>query len=218
MLFCIGLYTYSENLIDGTWLPGDGYPFFIHSNSKSEFIQKKEYSWGKGKSIPNTTMEIDVSNKFLFDATLCGFSINSVKSISNTDYQVGISRYNENVDNLWELELIFHFIDENSFWIENVWLETNWVNFCGKERIWYRISGPARITPKQALINDTRVRIRTKPSLQSDTWGFLNTGDKVILVDKSETKLKIAGHENYWYKVDADGYPDGWVFGQFIDQ
>lgn len=48
---------------------------------------------------------------------------------------------------------------------------------------WYRISGPAKILPQNVILNDTRVRLRTKPNLESDTWGFFNTRDRVIIKD-----------------------------------
>ena len=63
------------------------------------------------------------------------------------------------------------------------------------------ISGPAKIPVKDAVINNTRVRLRTKPNLSSDTWGYLNTGDAVTIKDKSSELFTIDGESWYWYKM-----------------
>ena len=67
------------------------------------------------------------------------------------------------------------------------------------------------------VINDTRVRLRSKPNLNSEVLGFLNTGDKLKVVDWSNEKQKIGGMEAYWYKVESENYPDGWVYGKYVD-
>ena len=82
---------------------------------------------------------------------------------------------------------------------------------------WYRISGPAKIPIQNAVLNDSRVRLRVKPNLSCDTWGFLNKGDAVKIKDKSEEPFIIDGESWYWYKVETDDYPDGWVYGKYLD-
>ena len=59
--------------------------------------------------------------------------------------------------------------------------------------------------------------MRTKPNLSSDTWGYLNTGDAVTIKDKSSELFTIDGESWYWYKVDHPNYPDGWVYGKYVD-
>lgn len=67
------------------------------------------------------------------------------------------------------------------------------------------------------IINDTRVRLRSKPNLNSAVLGFFNTGDKLKVVDWSNEKQKIGGMEAYWYKVESENSPDGWVYGKYLD-
>ena len=67
------------------------------------------------------------------------------------------------------------------------------------------------------VINDTRVRLRSKPNLNSEVLGFFNRGDKLKVVDWSNEKQKIGEMEAYWYKVESKNYPDGWVYGKYLD-
>ena len=67
------------------------------------------------------------------------------------------------------------------------------------------------------ILNDSRVRLRVKPNLSCDTWDFLNKGDTVKIKDKSEEPFTIDGESWYWYKVETDDYPDGWVYGKYLD-
>ena len=81
----------------------------------------------------------------------------------------------------------------------------------------YRISGPAKIPIQNAVINDNRVRLRVKPNLTCDTWALLDKGLPVKIKDKSKEKFEIDGESWYWYKVDNPNYPDGWVYGKYLD-
>lgn len=86
-----------------------------------------------------------------------------------------------------------------------------------KETHFYRISGPAKISIRNAVINDNKVRIRIKPNLKCDTWAYLNKGDKVVIKDISTEQYEINGESWYWYKVDYTELPDGWVYGKYLD-
>lgn len=81
----------------------------------------------------------------------------------------------------------------------------------------YRISGPSKIPIKNAVVNDNRVRLRVKPILTCETWAFLDKGLHVKIKDKSKKKVEIDGEKWYWYKVDNPEYPDGWVYGKYLD-
>lgn len=67
------------------------------------------------------------------------------------------------------------------------------------------------------VITDTRVRLRSEPNLQSETLDHLDTGDRLIILDKSAEQQQIDTMTDYWYKVQAEGYPEGWVYGAFVD-
>ena len=86
-----------------------------------------------------------------------------------------------------------------------------------KETHFYRILGPAKISIRNAVINDNKVRIRIKPNLKCDTWAYLNKGDKVVIKDISTEQYEINGESWYWYKVDYTELPDGWVYGKYLD-
>ena len=86
-----------------------------------------------------------------------------------------------------------------------------------KDTHFYRLSGPAKIPVKNAVINDSRVRLRVKPNLTCDTWALLDKGLPVKIKDKSKEKFEIDGESHYWYKVDNPNYPDGWVYGKYLD-
>lgn len=81
----------------------------------------------------------------------------------------------------------------------------------------YRISAPTHIPVKKAILNDSNVRLRVKPNLNCDTWAKLSKGTVVLIKDKSKEKYEIDGENWYWYYVDAENYPDGWVYGKYLD-
>lgn len=67
-------------------------------------------------------------------------------------------------------------------------------------------------------VNDNRVRVRDNPNLDSNTLGYVNTGDEIFIFDKSTTKMKIGDMDNYWYKILVkDSLLLGWAYGEFID-
>ena len=73
-----------------------------------------------------------------------------------------------------------------------------------------------RIVDK-ATLNDNRVRLRTEPNLTSQTVTHLDFGYQVKIKDKSEEPQTIDGESWYWYKVESEGYPDGWVYDKYLD-
>jgi hypothetical protein len=77
--------------------------------------------------------------------------------------------------------------------------------------------GPVEIAGRAGVINDTRVRLRTRPDLKSEVLTFFNFGDKVKVIRVSAEKQNIDGVESYWCKVRSDNNPDGWVFGAYVD-
>lgn len=202
--------------LNGTWMPTSSYQWRIsHPEDRSKYFFH-DFSWGKGKSLQHTSMEIDINAMTYYDPGMFIYSIKEYQQIDNTTYKVLIYRqvFDDIPESLYELEIILHFLNEDSFWLESEYFEKTGTLF-GKKAPWYRLSGQ-NVMSQPANINDNRVRIRVQPNLQSDTWGFLNKGEKVTVIDKSKEKQKIGDMENFWYKVDAQGYPDGWVYGEYI--
>lgn len=73
----------------------------------------------------------------------------------------------------------------------------------------YHFSNTNQTTESTAKVNDSRVRLRTKPNLKSKTWKLLEKGTSVKIKDISASKEKIDGESFYWYKVDIENEPDG---------
>jgi hypothetical protein len=203
--------------LNGTWMPDHSYLWIISNpeEERSDYSVKK-FSWGNAKRIPNTTLEIDITSMTYFDPGFAGYSIKEYNQIDNTTFKVQIYRqvFPDMPESFDELEIVLHFLNEDSFWIESEAYKNIGSTF-DKDAVYYRLSGQ-NVMSQPACINDSRVRIRVQPNLQSDTWGFLNKGEKVTVIDKSKDKQKIGDMENFWYKVDVSYYPDGWVYGEYI--
>lgn len=70
---------------------------------------------------------------------------------------------------------------------------------------------------KNALCNDTRVRIRKEPNLDCETLGYLNIDDKVKIIQRSDKEFTIDGEKWYWYQVESQDKPYGWVYGKYLN-
>lgn len=66
-------------------------------------------------------------------------------------------------------------------------------------------------------LNDSRVRIRARPDLESDTIGYLSKGQVVDIIDVSDQQMIIGEMSAFWYKILTSDYSAGWVYGYFID-
>lgn len=216
ILFCETM-KIEPSKLNGTWMPNFSYLWITsHPDEEKSDYFINDFSWGSGKTLINTSTEIDISMKMFFDPGLGEFSIKNIKQISDSSYSFMIFRYlDENMpETLWERNVIIYFITEDSCLI-NIDSAEETGSISKTNTTWYRLSGQ-NVMSQPAYINDSRVRIRVQPNLQSDTWGFLNKGEKVTVIDKSKDKQKIGDMENFWYKVDVSYYPDGWVYGEYI--
>ena len=68
-----------------------------------------------------------------------------------------------------------------------------------------------------ATVNDFRVRLRSEPNLSCETLGYLEKGDAVKIVDRSDEKFEIDGENWYWYQVKTTDEQTGWVYGKYLD-
>ena len=66
-------------------------------------------------------------------------------------------------------------------------------------------------------LNDSKVRLRTGPSLDCDTIILLNKNQKVNIIDRSNKTTKIEKEEWYWYQVETSDSNIGWVYGKYLD-
>ena len=69
----------------------------------------------------------------------------------------------------------------------------------------------------KGVINDFRVRVRTEPNLEGEILSLYYEGDTVEVLDRSDEKYEIDGESWHWYKVRSGSYPEGWVYGKYLD-
>ena len=67
------------------------------------------------------------------------------------------------------------------------------------------------------ILNDSHVRIRKSPNLQSEHIGYLYKDQRVQIFDQTENPMKIGEMESVWYKIRTEDGTEGWVYGFFID-
>lgn len=221
LLLSCKLYSLEMKDFEGCWISENDINFIISSLENMTISTYSGY-----KRIRNTTINILAVKK---DETLGSISIDGLSTwaivnatVNNNCIQLTCSRIEYEYSESKNMMLPYVGTDQQI--IQIVLLGDDIIRIDYIERlfykganIWHRISGPAKIPVKEGTINDTRVRLRTKPNLSSETWGFFSTGDKVKVKDKSAEKYEIDGESWYWYKVDHPNYPDGWVYGKYVD-
>jgi hypothetical protein len=70
----------------------------------------------------------------------------------------------------------------------------------------------------QGVVNDNQVRVHSDFNLSSVTLGHVNTGEEVIILDRSESKQAIGDMNDYWYRIiSKDSYLKGWMYGAFLE-
>lgn len=174
--------------------------YYLVIKRDEKFINNGQFflcAYNATNYIVNSTW-IESESKMILECRYFNYEYNPISD----DYQYVES----NVINKY----IILCIDENEIQIENFDGFQGWTKY-------YRISAPSKISEKKAVLNDSNVRLRVKPNLNSDIWAKLSKGTEVIIKDKSAEKYEIDGENWYWYKIDNPYYPDGWVYGKFLD-
>ncbi len=71
--------------------------------------------------------------------------------------------------------------------------------------------------PTTAVCSESRVRVRENPNLEAQTFGFLEKGDALEVVDRSGIRVKVGEMEDWWYRIQrkSDGL-EGWAYGAFL--
>ena len=126
--------------LNGTWQPDWSYKATLEMSEeeKDGSLKQREYSWGIGKSIPNTIFSIDITNEEPFiEAPGDGsFSITEITQTGTNAIKINAFRATG-----WYVEVIFHFIDRDTLWIESKDFDSTEY---GKKALWYRLSGLAQ--------------------------------------------------------------------------
>lgn len=208
ILLSFKLFSYD---ISGVWIVNR---FQIHDLDKS----KIKVSWGEDFVIRN-------SNCLVIDS----FNESSKISISGQG-EYNIVSQNKLQDNVFqvkfdftrgkfEIEFTIHFLSDITFWIEQ--MDSNSLFPTGKENVYYRISAPTGSiilkTPVEAVLNDSRVRIRSSPDLQSDILGYTEKGEVVFLKSVTSRKEVIGDMDFPWYFIETEEGVLGWLYGGYIE-
>lgn len=168
----------------------------------------KQYTWGIGKKDKYglQDLEIDIKGDYFTDYDSYGNCI--ILNISEIDEQAErVLLFQKSGKKFYPL--IITFISDDI--IQIVAEGSNYPS------TYYRISGPARIPVQNAVVNTPQVRCLTESSFAGETWGYLNAGDKVLIKDISDEPFEIDGEAWYWYRVESEYLPDGWVYGKYLD-
>lgn len=218
MIFAIDL-----SMLEGSWMPIRGNIDYLYSEAKTNNFEKNgEYKINPYSYVLLEIKEQPINGRTDFLSIYNGtFYIDKIKWIEKEKKIILDCRYfryeYDPVDNTYKFnessvidKLEIEYVDEDELKILNFDGFQGWTKY-------YRISGPAKIPVQNAVINDSNVRLRVKPNLECETWTKLQKGTKVKIKDKSAKPMEIDGESWYWYRVDAENLPDGWVYGKYLD-
>jgi hypothetical protein len=100
-------------------------------------LTQHEYSWGIGKSIPNTIFSIDITTEEPFIHAPGDGSFYKTEITQTGTNSIKINAVSASG---WVVEVVFHFIDRDTLWIETKDFDD--LEY-GKGALWHRLSGPA---------------------------------------------------------------------------
>ncbi len=208
------LFAYQIDDIIGVWIPQSKYELLVNNYS----IFKRDYD------------DIPIIHHDFGGLTLITQDDNYVFYKDNGSIKTNFNCHEFKIDNIKIDKQTIKFDLYDYFFQEELLIDTVLFHFLDSDTIeikanntfeniskLVRISTPAKIPIKNAVINDNRVRLRVKPNLTCDTWALLDKGLPVRIKDKSKKKFEIDGEKWYWYKVEHPDYPDGWVYGKYLD-
>jgi hypothetical protein len=69
--------------------------------------------------------------------------------------------------------------------------------------------------PRATVIN-SRLRVRSAPSLEGEMLGLLEIGEEVRVLEKSDQELNIGELTDFWYRIDNGNSLTGWAYGAFL--
>ena len=131
-------YTWEINDINGTFV-------YVKEHLHSSNIYKKNFSWGEGKRIPNTTINFDVGENTIIIPGMGLYNIATVckdkeGSISLVLFYVSDTKHEHPIN------MKVTFIDYNRVYIIlDCWQEWSDRTYSPEAKwIWYRLSGPKK--------------------------------------------------------------------------
>jgi hypothetical protein len=131
------------NMVNGTWLPDPIYNNIITENSALDSFYTYEFAWGIGFRGSDSILNIDISasKPYISEYINGKFEIAGVTKKSKNEIVLRAYRIiDENIpDARWDFDVVFHFIDENTIWIE---AEPYTGSDFDNKALWRRLSGP----------------------------------------------------------------------------
>ena len=195
------LFGYEAQDLNGFW-----WDDYMYGHSQRKIILTEENPrWGRREYGYDIEINDDLTGSY-FDGRHVG--ILDVIKVDNDTFLLKCF-----LDGEYQGDTKITFIDEDTFMIDG-WTVGSGVVY---EMPYHRVSSPAKIPVSDATLNDSQVRLRTKPNLDCDVWALLDSGYQVKIKDKSTEPQTIDGESWYWYKVESKGYPDGWIYGKYLD-
>ena len=171
-------------------------------------------------------VEIGRSARLVFDTFLGGpFPITKVERVREGTYKLGYYNYRAGYETIYILREVS---GSRAMTIEQ---ETKDDTSNNPSILWYKVPGTENIQPEKTfglccypafnptdgVLNDSEVRLREDPSLDSRVLGYLDKGDKVGFLARSASVERIGGMYDYWYEVRTPAGSVGWVYGAFVD-
>ena len=124
--------------VNGTWV-------YDERHLKSSDIHEWKYSWGKGLSITETSIEFDLGKKVLWMPGQGKYTIDMVhKDDKGSIYLKVVSVGDE--DHKYPIDIKITFIDSDRVYIEcSRWKNWSDERYSPDEKwVWYRLSGPKK--------------------------------------------------------------------------
>jgi len=140
LLFLISTMAFSWEIDDA-----NGTYVCIKEQLNSSKILEDNFSWGKGKKIPNTTFNIDIGEKTVIIPGMGLYFIDSV--IKDKEDAISfVLFYIADKEHEYPIKMKFTFIDFNQVYIVlDCWQNWSDRTYSPEAKwIWYRLSGPKR--------------------------------------------------------------------------
>jgi hypothetical protein len=68
----------------------------------------------------------------------------------------------------------------------------------------------------QATVINSRLRVRSAPSLEGEMLGMLEIGEGVRVLERSDQEMNIGDLTDFWYRIDNGNGLVGWAYGAFL--
>jgi hypothetical protein len=130
--------------LNGTWQPDWSYKASTQLPDDGKDYSTREFSWGMGRVLPNTTFDIDLGadEPEFFASGLRAFYIREVKKTGrNTITVTAFSEPGNKPVEGWAVTVVFWFLDKDRIWIDAEDFNKTGKDY-GKGAVWYRLSGP----------------------------------------------------------------------------